>query len=85
MFGFKKSVAGVVKEEFECECCGTLDGQAPSGCGCGSVQADSKAPTGCGCGSMPVTNYGSSVCCEALVENAKSSTTSGCSCSCPEK
>lgn len=67
MFEFKKSVAGVVKEEFECECCGTLDGQAQ---------------TGCGCGSMPVTSYAGSDCCDAPAENAKSSTDSGCSCSC---
>lgn len=67
MFEFKKSVAGVVKEEFECECCGTLDGQAP---------------TGCGCGSMPVINYGGSNCCDTSTENDKPSTDSGCDCSC---
>ncbi len=70
MFKFKKSVAGVVKEEFECECCGILDGQAP---------------VECGCGSMPVTNYASCDCCDAPTENAKSSTASGCSCSCSQE
>ncbi|MBB2181414.1 hypothetical protein H0486_00700 [Lachnospiraceae bacterium MD1] len=67
MFEFKKSVAGVVKEEFECECCGTLDGQAP---------------TGCGCGSMPAINYASSNCCDISTENDKPSANSGCGCSC---
>ncbi len=82
MFEFKKSVAGVVKEEFECECCGTMDGQAPTGCGCGSMSTNNQAPTGCGCGSMPVINYASSSCCEISAENDKPSTNSGCACTC---
>lgn len=82
MFEFKKSVAGVVKEEFECECCGTLDGQASTGCGCGSVPTNDQAPTGCGCGSMPVTSYASCDCCETPTDNAKSSFASGCGCTC---
>lgn len=40
MFKFKKSMAGVVKQEnFECECCGTMDDQASTGAsGCGRSQ-----------------------------------------------
>ena len=60
MFEFKKSAAGVVKEEFECECCGSLDGQAPTGCGCG-IPANSQAPTGCGCG-IPAYNQAATGC-----------------------
>ena len=51
MFQFKKAVAGVAKEEFECECCGTMDGQAPTGCGCGAP-TNTQVPTGCGCGAQ---------------------------------
>lgn len=67
MFEFKKSVAGIVKEEFECECCGTLDGQTP---------------TGCGCGSMPATNYAGSSCCDISTETDMPLTNCGCGCSC---
>lgn len=82
MFEFKKAVAGVVKEEFECECCGTLDGQVSTGCGCGSIPVSNQAPTGCGCGSMPVINYAGSNCCDISAENDKpSSIRSDCSCS----
>lgn len=67
MFEFKKSVAGVVKKEVECGCCGTPANQAP---------------TGCGCGSMPATNYAGSNSCDTSVESKKPSTNSGCGCSC---
>lgn len=67
MFEFKMAVAGVVKEEFECECYGTLDGQVT---------------TGCGCGSIPTINYASSNCCDTTAEDDKSSSNCGCGCSC---
>ena len=66
MFKFKKAVAGVAKETFECECCGTPVG---------------NAPTGCGCGSAPVTSNISCDCSNTPAENAKSTTSSECGCS----
>jgi hypothetical protein len=57
MFKFKKSAAGAAKEEFECECCGAMDGQASTGCGCGSIPVSSSSS----CGSCGSTNEKSEV------------------------
>lgn len=71
MFNFKKSEAGVPKQEdFECECCGSMENQAstgPSSCGsgCGSTNNSCCVPTedktstgssGCSSGCGPTNN-----------------------------
>jgi hypothetical protein len=60
MFEFKKSMKGIAKkEDFECECCGSIESQdskESSGCAssCAPVKNSSVEKTakgsGCGCG-----------------------------------
>lgn len=97
MFKFKKSMAGVIKQEnFECECCGSMDDQAStesSGCasGCGSANNSCCGPVGNGNsingpqmpGCVPCSTPPDNSCCGDSPEKPKTSTeSSGCASGC---
>jgi hypothetical protein len=70
MFQFKKSMAGVTKEDnFECSCCGATNDQSNGGgCGCSAIPAN--VPSDCGCGTSGLTK-----------DDSNPSTGCGCGCS----
>lgn len=78
MFKFTKATKGVSKqEEFECECCGSLESDVSTG--------TSNCSSGCGQAKNPCGAPLESFCGENAPEKPKSATDLGCKRSCSGK